>query len=278
MKRIFLYIFFSLIVCFSAKSLNFEEAVDSLSFSREDVIEDPSPEIIEEEEIELIVPQYEDWKKVTLNGKLKMRGLPVSPGVRIFMEKDSLIEISIKVPFMGEVGRIILNPDKVLGINKMNNTYTELPLKDFLKLYPGGLSDLQNLLLARVVIPGYGVISPETSDYVEVYITEDGLALVPLDEYAINGLQYGYIVDQEFNPSLFLVFPDSNPEMALEVSYEINKDGYDMSFNYHEGNVNMEIRLELKNPEWKGEPLKEIKTEGKFKYLGLGDFIRNFVR
>ncbi|MDE6144531.1 MAG: DUF4292 domain-containing protein, partial [Muribaculaceae bacterium] len=102
-----------------------------------------------------------EWESLTLAGKFRMNGLPVSPSVRIYMKRDSVILMSLRAPFVGEVGRAEIADSMILVVNKMNKTYVEEPIEKALAYYPGGISDIQNLLLGQAFIPGHGVISPD---------------------------------------------------------------------------------------------------------------------
>lgn len=228
------------------------------------------------EDLLMSIPEYSEWDVATISGKLKMKGLPLSPGIRIFMQKDSLIEISVKAPLMGEVGRIILNNNKVVGINKMNKSYSQSSIKDFLSLYPGGLSDIQSLLLGRIVVPGYGLMRNELADIMEIYEIEEGLALVPVDSASIEGIEYGYLIDEDFKPLLLLVTSESRPDVLFQVTYEYMPGGYDLSFTSVDGAKSLSIGLELNDPEWKGSPLSEIKLDKKYREMSIEDFIKNF--
>lgn len=211
------------------------------------------------------LPEYKEWKNATIDGKLKMSGLPVSPSLKIYMEKDSLVEISIRVPLLGEAGRIRLTPEYVLGINKIKKTYSRMAINDFLKFYPGNFSDLQELILGRVVIPGVGIVRPEILDLIEVYPNDSrNYAAIPKEEIAIPGFQYGYLVNKSFLPSVLLVVPEGREDVSLMVSYAYSRDGYDMGFNFKDGHRGMEATLDLKNPEWSGSPLKPVSLDGKY--------------
>lgn len=246
----------------------------------DEIIEDIPPYFTEspedEESVTMTLPDYEDWKVVTLSGKLKMRGLPLSPSLRIFMEKDSLVEISIKAPFMGEVGRIVLNPDSVVGINKMKKIYTTAPVKDFLRFYPGGITDFQQLLLGRVVLPGLGLIREEIIDDFDLYDTEDGIAVVVTDENQIEGFEYGYLVRKDFSPEYLLVIPEENPETMLTLYYTFDNAGYGLDVTYNDNSRQIDIQIDLKLPEWIGSALKPIELDKKYRYLSLGEFLRTF--
>lgn len=231
--------------------------------------------VAESDSLDLYLPILEDWDVVTLNGKLKMRGLPLSPSLKIFMEKDSLVEISIKAPIMGEVGRIVLTPDSVTGINKLNKTYTKESVGEFLKYYPGDISDFQNLLLGRVVFPGIGELREEIIESLIIEPTDEGLSLVPEEEFRIDGFDYGYITDIDMKPLVFLAFRTDDQNDSASINYYYDATRYYMDLNVHSNGFSLQPSLELNYPEWSGEPLKPLNTT-RFTYLSLPEFIKNF--
>ena len=53
-----------------------------------------------------ITAYYDDWKTVTLSGKLHIDGLPISPSAKIYMERGKKLVISLRAPLLGEVGTL----------------------------------------------------------------------------------------------------------------------------------------------------------------------------
>ena len=269
--------FLSVILCSHMAIGQIQESIEE-NIGKE-VISDP--EIIEEDTVItdsllLPLPEYSDWEVALLNGKMKIKGLPVSPSLRIYMQKDSLIDISIKVPFLGEIGRIMLTPDSVVGINKMNRTYTSAYLLDFLRFYPGGVGEIQDLLLGRIVMPGIGILNENTADKIDVYETDEGFAVVPSQSFEIEGFDYGYIVDEDFIPKVLLVIPEYHNENNLIVNYMFSTQGYELTIDYQHADRLFEIIFEIKSIDWDGKKMKPINLEKNYKLVGIGDFIRNF--
>ena len=164
------------------------------------------------EMIDSIVSDWDSWEKLSLSGKFKMEGLPLSPSVKIFMERDSSIIISLRAPFVGEAGRLEVTPDSVLAVNKMKKTYCKESLEGFMAYYPGTLSDLQEILLGRVVLPGFGTLMETDYDNVEIY-TDDysEFSLIPSENALLEGVSYGYLIDGTMKPTVLLIIPESNP-------------------------------------------------------------------
>ena len=251
---------------------------DSIIFDQEIQLEEIPEQTVEEEaeEITITLPDYIPWDKIKMDGKLKMQGLPLSPSLKIFMQKDSIIDISIRAPFVGEAGRMVVTPDSVVLINKMNKTFVNEKITDFLKYYPGGISDMQDLLLARVFIPGYNLYDTDIEDLVDIFYEESQFNVVPKESAKIPGITYGYAVDETFQPLWLLILPESRPDLEIDAQYIYNLQGYNLILDYIEGDKKRELTLELKNPESTREEPKSIEINKKFRQLSFNDFLRTF--
>ena len=132
-----------------------------------------------------------DWETVNIQGKLKMKGLPLSPGLKIFMTKDSLIDISVRAPFVGEAVRIEITSDSVTAVNKMNKTYIKESIGEYTRFYPGALSNIQDLLLGQFFIPGVDMDEVALEEVVEVFDEGGQHNVVPKPVAELEGLKYG---------------------------------------------------------------------------------------
>ena len=256
-------------------------SVDETSFPQDDMQEDS-------EIIELEWPEYDQWEVVSLKGKLRMRGLPVSPSVKIFMQRDSIIDISLSAPFVGEVGRALITPDSIWAVNKMSKTYvseaTPKPSvnRDFynspqISLNKGalGISELQNLLLGRFFLPGIDIMNSDLNELIDVYYEEEGrYNVVPKEIAEIPGVKYGFVVDTYFNPMILVVIPEGKEDTEIDVFFTPGLKSYDLTGVYQDGNRALEATLELKEPEWKGEAPKEIKIGKGFRKVSFADLMR----
>lgn len=226
--------------------------------------------------VDSIISPWNAWEQVSINGKLKMAGLPVTPSVKIFMQRDSSIYISLRAPFVGEVGRAEITDSTALVVNKMKKVYVEAPVDKLLAFYPGGITDIQNLLLGRVALPGLGELSHEIEENVEIYAENDSTySLVVTDENAIPGVNYGYVVDSGFWPMALLVLPTVAPDVAVTLAYEYFEKGYDLSFLYQSEKKNIQATFEFDEPDWEGRPFDPIKLNSKYKRVELKDFLKS---
>lgn len=240
-----------------------------------EIVDIVEPVVSATDSIEIFYPDYEKWEVVSLEGKLKMQGLPLSPSLKIFMQRDSLLSISVRAPFVGEAGRMDLNPDSVLIVNKMNKTYVSEGIREFLKYYPGGLADVQDLLLGRFFLPGCDVTEVDLDDYIDIYFEDDQINIVPKGSVEIPGVKYGFVVDNLFNPLMLIVMPEGRNDAQIAAIYTHKLQGYDIRFIFQDSNRLIEATMEMKNPEWKGSAPKPMDLK-KFRKVGLADLMKGF--
>ena len=173
---------------------------------------------------------WQPWESVAVNGKLKMAGLPLSPSLKMYMERDRSIMISVRAPFVGEAGRVEIVNDTLLAVNKLNKIYVEEPISKALSYYPGTLSDLQNLLLGRIVIPGVGMLEHGMAEAVDIYDGNDGTCtIVAAEGNMLPGFMYGYSVDPMEGMMRMAVLPESLPSTQVIIDYIFFDRGYDMT-------------------------------------------------
>ena len=73
--------------------------------------------------IESISDGYKNWSRAAWSGKLSTDILPLSATMKVYMEKGKLTLISVRAPFVGEVGRVEIDPDSVLIVGGRLLTY-----------------------------------------------------------------------------------------------------------------------------------------------------------
>lgn len=77
--------------------------------------------------LNIIISSYTPWQSVELNGKLQMERLPLTPSVRIYMEYKQKIFISVRAPFVGEVGRVEIDSTQVVAVNRLKKCMCRNP-------------------------------------------------------------------------------------------------------------------------------------------------------
>lgn len=229
------------------------------------------------EVVDAITEPWNDWETLTISGKLKMPGLPLNPSVKIFMDKDSLIRISLRAPLMGEVGRAEIEGDSILVVNKMKKTYVKEPISTFMSRYPVTLGDLQSLLLGRIVIPGGGTLTSELEQVIELYPEADEeYSLIPCADFELEEFSYGYLINADLQPYVLLVIPADKPEINVNVTYEYYDKGYNIVASYVSPDKIYGGTLELDYPTEGGSPIEPIKLNNKFVKLTPEQFMKSF--
>lgn len=227
--------------------------------------------------VEAITEPWSDWQTLSISGKLKMAGLPLSPSVKIYMEKDSSVRISLRAPLMGEVGRAEINGDTLLIVNKMKKTFVKEPLDSVMSHYPIGLGDVQSLLLGRVVIAGGGTLTADRAEMVEMFAEADGeYSLIPGEMMELEEFNYGYLIDAEMQPTALLVIPAEKPEINVNVTYDYSPNGYDIFVSYQSPEKIYSGTLLLDYPTEGGSPIEPIRINNKFTQLDFGQFVKSF--
>lgn len=285
MKRNLLFIIFCLSVfagTLSAAHFDNEEDAKLIEDNGDIAVEESTVTETEGMELELDLVLFE---KATLQGKLKMKGLPLSPSIKIFMERDSLIDISLRAPFVGEAGRAVITPDTLVVVNKMSKTYIAESLRNVL----GGktpsdsvasksilsINDIQDLLLGRFFLPGIDLETVEFSDVMDIYPDEEEkYNVVPKGEAEIENVTYGFVVDRDFVPLMMVLLPQYLPDVEIDVFYTYKLKGYDLKAVYQKGNKALDLTLELKDPEWNGEKPNGIEIGNKFRKVNFEEFMR----
>lgn len=227
--------------------------------------------------LDSISSRWEEWETAGISGKLRMNGLPISPGVKIFMQRDSCISISLRAPLMGEIARGEIAGDTLLLVNKMGKTYVKESLAQVLANYPGSISDIQNLLLGRPVFPGIGLPSSQNAGDLEIFRESDTqYSMVPADSCGIEGFSYGYLFNDDWTPEALLVLPLAKEETVVAVSYQFTPGGYDITVTYENPEKNKSGTLQLDYPQWDASPISPVKINKSFRQLDFPAFMKSF--
>lgn len=227
--------------------------------------------------VEAITEPWSEWNSLTISGKLKMAGLPLSPSVKIYMEKDSTVRISLRAPLMGEVGRAEIYGDTLLVVNKMKKTYVREPLDSVMARYPITIGDVQSLLLGRVVIPGGGTLTADNADMAELFPEADGeYSLIPGVDMELEEFNYGYLINSEMMPAALLVIPVEKPECNVSVTYEYATNGYDIFVSYQSPEKIYSGSLQLGYPDKEGSSIEPIQISNKYTQLDFSQFLKSF--
>lgn len=235
----------------------------------------PIPNKQKKELIDSITKSYSNWKNISLSGKLSSSMLPVSASVKIYMEKNKLIVMSISAPIMGEVARLEIDEDRVIAVNKLKSKYSTLEMEEISTFCPGGLEAVQNLLLGRISLLGTGQLKSSDADLLDIYKTEYGdWLLLPNNQLASADYIYLYLINMNnlLLDKFMVMTQDGSP--VGECDYEWSKKDYTINFLVTLRGKPMEMKLKLNSPDSSAKKLNRIDLSNKYREVAPKDLVK----
>lgn len=245
--------------------------------------------------LDAVLRHYNDWETVEMTGKLRASGLPLNPTVKLYMAKGSEISVSVRAPFVGEAGRIEISGDTLTAVNRMKRVYCKESLSGILSGYPGFISDLQSLLLGRIVVLGSGELSFVNAALMDVSASEaatfgektgwrfeqQGLGEI------VSGLSLAYVAtsagrlsDLELNmapPQRDDDGGNATRDISFGLRYGYPDSGFDISIVKGRGaQVSEVVMLDFNSIKWKADRPAPLKLGDRFRQVGIKDFFRSF--
>lgn len=226
--------------------------------------------------VDSITSRYSNWGRVSISGKLNTDLLPVSATVKIYMEKDKLLLISVAAPLVGEAARIEMDKDKLLIVNKLNKTYSEIEVENIDMVYPGGMSDLQSLILGRVTLMNHGALRKLNASDVDVYdINPQNWVVMPTERLQPQGFSYLYTVSRSnFRLSNFIL-TDDNQSTGVQCYYNWKSNGaYSIEFEAASGRMKMSGDLSFNAPAWGAQPMERFEISSRYSKVSIFDIMK----
>lgn len=222
----------------------------------------------------LIASRYTPWEAVQLSGKIKMDKLPINPSLKIYMEKNEEILISIRVPLMGEVGRIEITQDSILAINKMKNVYSSTDISPLLEKSDLSIGNLQDILLGRIYTIDEGTLTPYSHKYVETYTeNNDGWYVVPSSQSKY--FNYGFKTYANGQLQLMIMATPDGDRIDTEYTYESNNTEILLALIADADKV-MEAKLSYGKIDYNPEKFARASISKKWKKVSFSDFLKSF--
>ena len=240
--------------------------------SRIDSLLQKAPERESAKVVEKMAERFSSWNTVMLSAQLQMDGLPLSPSLKIFMEKGKSMSMSVRAPFIGEVGRLEFANDTVVAVNKMKNVYAVSDISQLMGGIEFTLSDLQDVFLARAFAIGEGTI-------VRYNKSKHGLYHAPSENYFLppmpqsDNLLYGFTIDGEGMVNDFLVH-DFTSGFELYCLYQHNKKSYNAVFEIQYADAQMQVILDGITCQWEAQPLSPIKFTSRMREVSVQEFLQ----
>lgn len=224
----------------------------------------------------LITASYTPWQTVELSGSLHADKLPLNPSVKILMEHNRMIQVSVRAPFVGEVVRIDVTTDSIIAVNKLKRAYWAESLNDAVKNMPLTVGALQDLLLERIFLLDAGTLS--TSNYTRTNISHepDCWLVVPGYQPLDGRVQYGFMVDDAGQLGATYITTETGSHTAL-CEYIPDKDKTKMEVSVETDGKLFFASLKLNEPKWGASLMKAPQIKHNYRRVySAGEFIKSF--
>lgn len=272
MKRSVLAAFVIAAICFILPSVGAQNYTPETNLSpKEDLLN-------------LVLPAYPSWKRAELSGKLKANGLPLSPTVKMFMRRDSLVSISIRVPFLGELGNIQITRDSLLAVNKMKRVYCKESLGDIRYDYPKFLGDFQALFLGRIVVFKSGQLSTQNAEFIDITYAPDSISQgeknwkldFPKNRTPYDQFGYSYLISENGKiDNLTAELQAFDVQFAMDFSYPGSQSDMALILTKEDKQL-FKANLIFDAPKWEGTVPAPVKINDKYQKVSISQFIKSF--
>lgn len=218
---------------------------------------------------------YAPWSSMTLKGKVRLEGVPVPLNVKIYMEHASSLILSLSAPLLGEMGRVEMSADSVLLVNKRAKTWCREPLAPALGRFGASLADIQDLLLGRVFMLGYGTLSLQNAAQIEVSEgASDTRILTPRVQHP--DAQYGFTLYPDGQMMMAAAFTPDEKYLATADYTHRDNGGTDMDLSLKVGTKNLSLSLYLEKPDTSPDiPLEPLAINPKWTRVTLSRWIKS---
>ncbi len=223
--------------------------------------------------LNIIISSYTPWQSVELNGKLQMERLPLTPSVRIYMEYKQKIFISVRAPFVGEVGRVEIDSTQVVAVNRLKKVYVQEPTGNLLSYM--NIEDVQDMLLGRVFICDYGTLNTVNMKLCELFNEQSRMLLVPLIQPLDGRVRYGYTFD--FNglmQDMYATTESGSYSALAHYTYPGgNKTGIELDIQIKDKYYGAQMQLD--KPKWNpARSLEPVEINRKWKRVDIKTFFK----
>lgn len=193
---------------------------------------------------------YPEWETAELSGKLKLKGLPLSPSIKIYMKRGSDLILSARAPLIGEAVRVELDRDSLLIVNKLNNTYCLESADKLQEVYPSLCGEIQSLLLGRVVIPSEGELSESNILLADVETSLNGTKTISpkLENIPIEA-DMEYLITPGGKLKNLAVTMDKKKVFSLDYDWK-STDGCDLTATVTKKGAPYKVELDLDAPKF----------------------------
>lgn len=224
----------------------------------------------------LITASYTPWQTVELSGSLHADKLPLNPSVKIIMEYNRMVQISVRAPFVGEVVRIDVSTDSIIAVNKLKRAYWAESLDEAVKNMPLTVGALQDLLLERIFLLDAGTLSTDNHTRANISREPDCWLVVPGYQPMDGRVQYGFMVDDAGQLGATYITTDTGSHTAL-CEYVPEKDKTKIDVSVETDGKLFFASLKLNEPKWGATLMKSAQIKSNYRRVySAGEFIKSF--
>lgn len=240
---------------------------------------------VREEALDSILPKYSAWGTAELSAKLHAGGLPVTPTLKIYMKKGTDIDISVRAPFVGEVGRITLSGDSLLAVNKMKKVYALESISGIKYDYPDFTDYIQSFLLGRVVVLNAGELAARNADFMDfTEISSDSISAdvkiwsltFPKGRTDADEFGYEYRVNSKGHIESLLL-DIAQHDLSLKMDYTYPGDRREMNITLNKDfEKKFEVSLEFDQVKWGAKAPAPLNLNDKYRQVDIKQFLKSF--
>lgn len=218
---------------------------------------------------------YTPWERLSLDGSLSVKNLPLDPSVKIYMERGKLLLVSLRVPLLGEVGRVEIASDSALVVNRRGKCYTRMATASLLDRVGVSLTDFQDLLLGRVFLAGSASLA---RDNVSLFSVSEGAGgnFIVAPRVQRDDAEYGFTLYPDGKMFMAVAFTtDENYLLQNEYSYP-GKERTAIDVSVTAGKKQYGGTLSYGTPDFKPSPMKRAEISKSWKRVSLRKLFSSF--
>lgn len=225
--------------------------------------------------LEKIAKSYSNWGKVGLNGSLSTDFLPIKVTLKVYMERDKSMFLSVVAPLIGEAARMELDMDSLVLVFKMKNIYCAVDSKGIEKIWPNMISDVQSMFLGRAFVWQKGMLTVRNLKDLDIYRAPESSQYLAMPS-GEPGIGYGFgfypdlslksLVAQAGSDSNMIIFEYSWPgEKKMTIDVEAAVDSHNYKANIY-----------FDAPQWGAKPFDRFVPGPGMRRVSLKEFLSAF--
>lgn len=217
----------------------------------------------------------EEWKDLSMQGKLSFTGLPMRVNVKIYMKRGESVILSARAPIFGEVARVEMNQDSIVFINKHTRCYNSQSFVGLTSDPSRYISDLQDILLGQVAFPGNGRITKEIALKSQwIAMPGDNALIYPPEILRIKGTEYGFVMDSECWQLLSFVMMLQKTGIVVTANYIYREEDWTFALDLTINDKQMHGNVELSYPDYAPTPLDFTEIGNKYRKVDMKNLMK----